>query len=94
MTNDAKLEHRLAAIMATDAVGYSKSGWRSPPSSSFGVTFPRRRGGYTVPTAQRKAAEVVQLRGRGVKPEEIAVKLGISRASVFRVLKAQRQAVS
>jgi adenylate cyclase len=24
MTNDAKLEHRLAAIMATDVVGYSK----------------------------------------------------------------------
>ena len=25
MTNDAKLEHRLAAIMATDVVGYSQS---------------------------------------------------------------------
>ncbi len=45
-----------------------------------------------VPTAQRKAAEVVQLRGQGVKPEEIAVKLGISRASVFRVLKDRRKA--
>jgi DNA invertase Pin-like site-specific DNA recombinase len=44
------------------------------------------------PTAQRKAAEVVQLRGQGVKPEEIAVKLGISRASVFRVLKDRRDA--
>ncbi len=43
-----------------------------------------------VPTAQRKAAEVVQLRGQGVKPEAIAEKLGISRASVFRVLREQR----
>ena len=41
-------------------------------------------------TAQRKGAEVVELQGQGVKPEEIAVKLGISRASVFRVLKGQR----
>src|SRR5262245_49840248 len=43
-----------------------------------------------VPTEQRKAAEVIQLRGQGVKPEEIAGKLGISRASVFRVLKDRR----
>jgi DNA-binding transcriptional regulator LsrR (DeoR family) len=35
---------------------------------------------------------VVQLRGQGVKPEEIAAKLGISRASVFRVLKDRREA--
>src|SRR5262245_2841603 len=41
-----------------------------------------------VPTAQRKAAEVVQLKRQGVKPDEIAAQLGISRASVFRVLKA------
>jgi DNA-binding CsgD family transcriptional regulator len=41
---------------------------------------------------RRKAAEVVQLGGQGVKPEEIAAKLGISRASVFRVLKARYQA--
>jgi DNA invertase Pin-like site-specific DNA recombinase len=40
-----------------------------------------------VPTAQRKAPEVVRLRAQGVKPEEIATKLGISRASVLRVLK-------
>jgi hypothetical protein len=40
-------------------------------------------------TAQRKAAEVVQLRGQSVRPEEIAAKLGISRVSVFPVLKAQ-----
>jgi predicted transcriptional regulator len=37
---------------------------------------------------------VVELRGQGVKPEEIAVKLGISRASVFRVLKGRREAAA
>jgi len=55
-----------------------------------GVAKAKAEGKYRgrVPTAQRKAAEVVQLRGRGVKPEEIAAKLGISRASVFRILRA------
>ena len=59
-----------------------------------GVAKAKADGKYKgrVPTAQRKGAEVVQLRGQGVKPEEIAVKLGISRASVFRVLKDRREA--
>ena len=57
-----------------------------------GVARAKAEGKYRgrVPTAQRKAAEVVQLRGQGVKPEEIAEKLGISRASVFSVLKDRR----
>jgi DNA invertase Pin-like site-specific DNA recombinase len=57
-----------------------------------GVARAKAEGKYCgwVPTAQRKAADVVQLRGQGVRPEEIAVKLEISRASVFRVLKAAR----
>ena len=43
-----------------------------------GVAKAKAEGKYhgRVPTAQRKAAEVVQLRGWGVRPEEIAVKLG------------------
>jgi DNA invertase Pin-like site-specific DNA recombinase len=59
-----------------------------------GVAKAKADGKYKgrVPTAQRKGAEVVQLRGQGVKPEEIAAKLGISRASVFRVLKDRREA--
>ena len=59
-----------------------------------GVARAKAEGKYRgrVPTAQRKAAEVVLLRGQGVKPEEIAAKLGISRASVFRVLKDPRDA--
>jgi DNA invertase Pin-like site-specific DNA recombinase len=40
-----------------------------------------------VPTAQRKAADVIKLRAEGLKAEEIADRLKISRASVFRVLK-------
>jgi DNA invertase Pin-like site-specific DNA recombinase len=61
-----------------------------------GVAKAKAEGKYRgrVPTAQRKAAEVVQLRGQGVKPEEIAAKLGISRASVFRVLKEGRKLAS
>src|SRR4029453_2478427 len=54
-----------------------------------GVARAKADGKYKgrVPTAQRKAAEVIQLRGQGVRPEQIAKKVGISRASVFRVLK-------
>jgi DNA invertase Pin-like site-specific DNA recombinase len=59
-----------------------------------GVAKAKAEGKYRgrVPTARRKATEVVQLRIHGVKPEEIAERLGISRASVFRVLKAHRRA--
>src|SRR5262245_12864205 len=59
-----------------------------------GVAKARAEGKYRgrVPTAQWKAVEVIQLRGQGFRPEEIAKKLGISRASVFRLLKDQRAA--
>jgi DNA invertase Pin-like site-specific DNA recombinase len=59
-----------------------------------GVAKAKAEGKYKgrAPTAQRRAAEVIQLRGQGVKPEEIAGKLGISRASVFRMLKDRRKA--
>jgi DNA invertase Pin-like site-specific DNA recombinase len=38
------------------------------------------------PTARAKAAEVVALKTEGVRPIEIARRLGIGRASVYRVL--------
>ena len=38
------------------------------------------------PTARRQEAVIVMLRGQGAKPSEIAKKIGISRASVYRVL--------
>lgn len=41
-----------------------------------------------VPTARRQAAEVARLKAEGVRPSEIAIRLGIGRASVYRVLGA------
>ncbi len=41
------------------------------------------------PTALRQSAEIVRLRQEGVTPMEIAGKLGIGRASVYRVLAGQ-----
>lgn len=42
-----------------------------------------------VPTARRKADEVLRLRSEGRKAVEIAEELGISRASVFRILQCE-----
>ena len=42
-----------------------------------------------VPTARRQAAEVARLKAEGVRPSEIALRLGIGRASVYRVLGSQ-----
>jgi DNA invertase Pin-like site-specific DNA recombinase len=39
-----------------------------------------------VPTARRQTAEIIRLKLEGVRPSEIASKLGIGRASVYRVL--------
>lgn len=56
-----------------------------------GIAKAKAEGKYKgrVPTAQRKAADVAKLRAEGLKAEEIAERLKISRASVFRVLKAK-----
>jgi DNA invertase Pin-like site-specific DNA recombinase len=39
-----------------------------------------------VPTARRPAADIMLLKDAGVRPSEIASRLGIGRASVYRVL--------
>ena len=54
-----------------------------------GVAKAKADGKYKgrVPTAPRQSAEVIKLRGEGAKPDHIARQLGISRASVFRILK-------
>lgn len=54
-----------------------------------GIAKAKAEGKYKgrVPTAQRKAADVIKLKAEGLKAEEIADRLKISRASVFRVLK-------
>jgi DNA invertase Pin-like site-specific DNA recombinase len=38
------------------------------------------------PTARAKAAEIAKLKAEGVKPDEIARRLGVHRASVYRAL--------
>lgn len=43
-------------------------------------------------TAQAKTAEVLALHGDGIKPADIGVQLGISRASVYRIIKGEKQA--
>jgi DNA invertase Pin-like site-specific DNA recombinase len=54
-----------------------------------GIAKAKAEGKYKgrVPTARRKAAEAAKLKAEGLKAEEIASRLKISRASVFRVLK-------
>jgi DNA invertase Pin-like site-specific DNA recombinase len=53
-----------------------------------GIAKAKAQGRYKgrVPTARRKATEIVRLKEAGVMPSEIASRLGIGRASVYRVL--------
>jgi DNA invertase Pin-like site-specific DNA recombinase len=56
-----------------------------------GIAQAKRDGRYKgrTPTVLRQAAEIMRLKGAGVTPTEIAMKLGIGRASVYRVLAGQ-----
>lgn len=53
-----------------------------------GIAQAKLKGRYKgrQPTARRKSAAVIELKTAGVKPVEIAQKLGISRSSVYRIL--------
>ena len=53
-----------------------------------GIAKAKREGRYKgrVPTARRKADEIIRLKEEGVRPSEIASRLGIGRASAYRVL--------
>ena len=53
-----------------------------------GVQRAKREGKYKgrAPTARAKAADIVKLAGEGVKREDIAARLGVGVASVYRVL--------
>jgi DNA invertase Pin-like site-specific DNA recombinase len=58
-----------------------------------GISRAKREGRYKgrVPTARRLSAEIIRLKQDGVRPSEIAVRLGIGRASVYRVLGEQEK---
>ena len=60
-----------------------------------GVQRAKREGKYKgrAPTARAKSAEIVKLAGEGVKREDIAARLGVGVASVYRVL-AERKAAA
>ena len=53
-----------------------------------GIAKAKREGRYQgrVPTTRRQAAEIIRLRADGVTAREIAVRLGVGRARVYRVL--------
>jgi DNA invertase Pin-like site-specific DNA recombinase len=56
-----------------------------------GIAQAKRDGRYKgrSPTVRRQAAEIMRLKDAGVTPTEIATRLGIGRASVYRVLTGQ-----
>jgi DNA invertase Pin-like site-specific DNA recombinase len=56
-----------------------------------GIAQAKRDGRYKgrAPTVLRQTVEIIRLKDAGVTPTEIAMKLGIGRASVYRVLAGQ-----
>jgi len=59
----------------------------------FGIEHAKRLGKYKgrQPTARRRLPEMLELSEQGVRPSEIADRLGVSRASVYRLLSEDRQ---
>jgi DNA invertase Pin-like site-specific DNA recombinase len=59
-----------------------------PERQREGIAKAKQEGRYKgrVPTARRQADEIIRLKDAGVRPSEIASRLGIGRASVYRVL--------
>jgi DNA invertase Pin-like site-specific DNA recombinase len=47
-----------------------------------------------VPTARRRTSEIIRLDAEGVRPSEIARRLGIGRASVYRILAGRMSAIT
>jgi DNA invertase Pin-like site-specific DNA recombinase len=56
-----------------------------------GIAEAKRDGRYKgrAPTVRRQAAEIIRLKVAGVTPTEIATRLGVGRASVYRMLARQ-----
>ena len=59
---------------------------------AYGIKKAKEAGKYKgrKPTARAKAPEVLKLKERGFRPDEIAKQLEIGRASVFRILRDHR----
>jgi DNA invertase Pin-like site-specific DNA recombinase len=53
-----------------------------------GIAKAKAEGKYKgrVPTAQRQAGDVLRMKAEGVRPVDIARRLGIGRASVYRII--------
>lgn len=62
---------------------------------AIGIAKAKADGRYKgrAPTAQRKAPDVLAFYERGFKPEEISKQVGVSRASVYRILSAHKDAL-
>ena len=60
---------------------------------AYGIAKAKKEGKYKgrKPTARAKAPEVLKLRERGFRPDEIAKQLEIGRASVFRILRDHQE---
>ncbi|WP_424980348.1 recombinase family protein [Leisingera sp. S232] len=60
---------------------------------AYGISRAKKEGKYRgrKPTARAKTPEVLKLKERGFRPDEIAKQLSIGRASVFRILKDHRE---
>ncbi len=60
---------------------------------TIGIARAKKEGKYKgrKPTARAKTPDVLALKDRGFRPDEIALQLGIGRASVFRILRDHRQ---
>ncbi|UTS82234.1 recombinase family protein [Phaeobacter piscinae] len=62
---------------------------------AYGIAKAKKEGKYRgrKPTARAKTPEVLALKQRGFRPDEIAKQLEIGRASVFRILRNQRERI-
>lgn len=60
---------------------------------AYGIAKAKKEGRYKgrAPTARAKTPEVLKLKERGFRPDEIAKQLEIGRASVFRILRDHRE---
>jgi DNA invertase Pin-like site-specific DNA recombinase len=61
-----------------------------------GIAKAKAEGKYKgrAPTARAKAPQVLRLHGEGIGPTEIAKRIGIGRASVYRILETNRSAAA